>query len=130
MIIITNISDNVIIQLANDTTDKPSPNEAVTKTGNSNLGTWSNGYPVLIEENTAFPPETVNIHQNVEVSNEVKSNPSKYCYTPEQGFYENPNYVEPDPANTYGIPDELFNQIKSDYREQIAQEVSENGYNA
>lgn len=130
MIIITNILDNVIMQLANDTTDKPSPNEAVTKNGDSNLGTWSNGYPVLIEENTAFPPETVNIHQNVEVSDEVKSNPSKYCYTPEQGFYKNPNYVEPDPANTYGIPDELFNQIKSDYREQIAQEVSENGYNA
>lgn len=34
------------------------------------------------------------------------------------------------PNNDYGIPDELFNQIKSDYREQIAQEVSENGYNA
>ena len=130
MIIITNISDNAIMQLANDTTDKPSPNEAVTKNGDSNLGTWSNGYPVLIEENTAFPPEPINIHQNVEVSDEVKSNPSKYCYTPEQGFYENPNYVEPDPANTYGISDELFNQIKSDYREQIAQEVSENGYNA
>ena len=38
MIIITNISDNTIMQTANDTTDKPSPNEAVTKTGNSNLG--------------------------------------------------------------------------------------------
>lgn len=130
MIIITNISDNVIMQLANDTTDKPAPNEAVTKTGNSNLGAWSNGYPVLIEENTAFPPETVNIYQNVEVSDEIKSNLSKYCYTEEQGFYENPNYVEPDATNTYGIPDELFNQIKADYREQIAKEVSENGYNA
>ena len=35
------------MQTANDTTDKPSPNEAVTKTGNSNLGMWSNGYPAL-----------------------------------------------------------------------------------
>ena len=130
MIIITDKEKNIISFIANDATDKPAPNEAVTKTGNSNLGAWSNGYPVLIEENVAFPPETVNIYQNVEVSDEVKSNPSKYCYTPEQGFYKNPNYVEPDPANTYGIPDELFNQIKSDYREQIAQEVSENGYNA
>ena len=55
---------------------------------------------------------------------------TKYCYTEEKGFYVNPDYVEPDPTNTYGIPDELFNRIKSDYREQIAQEVSDNGYNA
>lgn len=130
MIVITNINDNSVNIVANDTTDNPTPNESVTKTGNSNLGTWGNGYPVLIEENIAFPSGTVNIYQNIEVSDEVKSNPSKYCYTPEQGFYENPNYVEPDPANTYNIPDELFNQIKADYREQIAKEVSENGYNA
>lgn len=119
MIIITNISDNVIMQLANDTTDKPSPNEAITKNGKSNLGTWSNGYPVLIEENTAFPPETVNIHQNVEVSNEVKSNPIKYCYTSEQGFYKNPNYVEPDATNTYGIPDETYHAIIDDYTAEL-----------
>lgn len=130
MIVITNINDNSVNIVANDTTDNPTPNESVTKTGNSNLGTWSNGYPVLIEENVAFVPGNINIYQNVEVSDEIKSNPSKYCYTSEQGFYKNPNYIEPDPANTYGIPDELFNQIKSDYREQIAQEVSENGYNA
>lgn len=130
MIIITNILDNTIMIVSKDTTDILPSDRNVTKSGNSNLGTWSNGYPVLIEENVAFVPGNINIYQNVEVSDEVKSNPSKYCYTPEQGFYENPNYVEPDPANTYGIPDELFNQIKSDYREQIAQEVSENGYNA
>lgn len=119
MIIITNISDNVIMQLAKDATDKPSPNEAVTKSGNSNLGTWSNGYPVLIEENIAFPPETVNIHQNVEVSDEIKLNPSKYCYTSEQGFYENPNHVEPDPTNTYGVSDDVYHQIIDDYTAEI-----------
>ena len=74
MIIITNISDNTIMQIANDTTDKPSPNEAVTKTGNSNLGVWSNGYPVLIEENIAFPTDSVNIYQNIAVSEEIKNN--------------------------------------------------------
>lgn len=88
------------------------------------------GYPRLVNENVAFVPNAITIYENVEVSEEIKNNCFKYCYTPEQGFYKNPNYVEPDPANTYGIPDELFNQIKSDYREQIAQEVSENGYNA
>ena len=54
----------------------------------------------------------------------------KYCYTEADGFYLNPDYIEPDVSNTYGIPDELFNQIKADYREKIAQEVSGNGYNA
>lgn len=94
------------------------------------LSYWNNGYPFLVNEKLAFIPADVVIYEDIEVSDEVKSNPSKYCYTPEQSFYENPNYIEPDPTNTYGIPDELFNQIKSDYREQIAQEVSENGYNA
>lgn len=119
MIIITNILDNTIMQIANDTTDKPSPNGAINKNGKSNLGTWSNGYPVLIEENTAFPPETVNIHQNVEVSDEIKSNPSKYCYTPEQGFYENPNYIEPDATNTYGVLDSVYHQIIDDYNMEL-----------
>lgn len=119
MIIITNISDNVIMQLAKDTTDKPSPNEAVTKTGNSNLGVWSNGYPVLIEENIAFPTDSVNIYQNIAVSEEIKNNQYKYCYTEEQGFYENPNYVEPDPTNTYGIPDETYHAIIDDYTAEL-----------
>ena len=96
----------------------------------SDIHYWSNGYPVLTDTKTAFVKDSVNIYQNVEVSDEVKSNPSKYCYTESEGFYLNPDYVEPDPTNTYGISDELFNQIKSDYREKIAQEVSENGYNA
>ena len=75
-----------------------------------------------------FANDTINAYSVENIPEHVSE--GKYCYTPEQGFYKNPNYVEPDPANTYGIPDELFNQIKSDYREQIAQEVSENGYNA
>lgn len=91
---------------------------------------WNNGYPFLVNEKLAFVPNDVIIYENVEISTEIKLNPSKYCYTEGEGFYENPNYIEPDPTNTYGIPDELFNQIKADYREQIAQEVSENGYNA
>lgn len=119
MIVITDKNINTINTIANDTTDVPSPNEAVTKTGNSNLGVWSNGYPVLIEENTAFIPENVNIYQNVEVSDEIKSNPSKYCYTPEQGFYKNPNYIEPDATNTYRVSDEVYHQIIDDYTAEI-----------
>ena len=26
--------------------------------------------------------------------------PTKYCYTPEKRFYENPNYTEPDESDT------------------------------
>ena len=104
-------------------------NNMILNFGNT-LDYMSNGYPRLTEEDIYFPTEFVNVHQNVEVSDEVKANPSKYCYIESEGFYLNPDYVEPDPTNTYGISDELFNQIKSDYREKIAQEVSENGYNA
>lgn len=127
MIIVTNLRTNIVSIIANDITDKPSPNKDMIKQGNSNLAVMKNGYQALIEENIAFVPHIVNIYQNVDATNII---PYKYCYTPEQGFYENPNYVEPDATNTYGIPDELFNQIKADYREQIAKEVSENGYNA
>lgn len=45
--------------------------------------------------------------------------PGKYCYTEEKGFYENPNWVEPE------IEDPI-----QEYRDQLASEVSEIGYNA
>lgn len=78
-----------------------------------------NGYPRLVNENVAFVPNAVTIYENVEVSEEVKNNWLKYCYTPEQGFYENPNYVEPDPTNTYGIPDGTYHAIIDDYTAEI-----------
>jgi len=55
--------------------------------------------------------------QNIEVSDEIT--PFKYCYTPEQGFYENPNWSEPDTSNTFGVPDDVYMAIK----EQAIQEV-------
>ena len=51
--------------------------------------------------------------------------PEKYCYTAEQGFYLNPDWVEPDPTNTYGIPDETYHAIIND----LTSEVASNGYN-
>ena len=117
MIIITDKTTSVINTIANDTTDKLAPNEAVTKNGNSNLGTWANGYPVLIEENMAFSPKSVNIYQNIEVAIEVT--PNKYCYTPEQRFYLNPDYTEPDSTNTYNIPDETYHDIIDDFVEEM-----------
>lgn len=82
----------------------------------------SNGYPRLIDENVAFVANMVNVHEVESVPVEVSS--LKYCYTEEQGFYENPNYVEPNP---YGIPDELLQQIQDDTAAQIVQEVAEEG---
>lgn len=65
----------------------------------------SNGYPRLVDENVAFPSFMVNVNgepvpegetadkplpEGVEVPEGVE--PEKWCYTKEQGFYENPDY--------------------------------------
>lgn len=101
-----------------------------TKEDNSNivmmigeaLDYMSNGYPRLVNENVAFPIDMVNIHEVLEVPTEVI--PDKYCYTEADGFYINPNWVEPDPTNTYGIPDETYHAIIND----LTSEVANNGY--
>lgn len=77
----------------------------------------SNGYPLLVEEKMAFNIDIVNVHEVETVPAEVI--PEKYCYTAEQGFYLNPDYVEPDPTNTYGIPDETYHAIIDDYTEEL-----------
>ena len=78
-----------------------------------------NNYIWLVEENIAYVPEQVRTHLVESVSDEIKSNPSKYCYTEERGFYANPNYVESDPTNTYGIPDEIYHAIIDDYTAEL-----------
>ena len=86
------------------------------------LDYMANGYPRLIDENVAFPTEMVDVHEVESVPDEVI--PEKYCYTEADGFYLNPNYVEPDATNTYGIPDETYHTIIND----ITTEVASNGY--
>lgn len=49
------------------------------------------GYPHLVEEDTAFVPDIVNVYNNVTIGEEVT--PGKYCYTEQEGFYENTNWV-------------------------------------
>ena len=40
----------------------------------------------------------------------------KWCYAPDQGFYPNPNYKEPEvPNNDYGVSNETYNAIIDDY---------------
>lgn len=83
------------------------------------------GNPVIVRENGfklayACP---VNVYENVEVSDDVE--PYKYCYTETDGFYLNPDYVEP---NAYGIDNDTYDQIIDDYTASITEEVANNGY--
>lgn len=75
------------------------------------LDYMSNGYPMLVEENTAYPTDMVTVHKLEDIPQEITSD-NKYCYTEEKGFYLNPNYEEP---NEYGIPNDLLNSIIDDY---------------
>ena len=80
---------------------------------------WSNGYPIVEDESgfkCAYPINMVNVYGVDEVPEAVI--PHKYCYTPESGFYENPNYIEP--VGTEGS--------EQDVVDSIMQEVSSYGY--
>lgn len=94
-----------------------------------NLDYLDNRYPRLVDEDIAFVSDAVNVFEVDSIPAEVI--PAKYCYTEAEGFYINPNWKEPNPDNTYeGVPDEVFEQILSDYREKLAEEVAGNGYNS
>ena len=64
-----------------------------------------------------FSNDTINAYFVEDIPEYISER--KYCYTPEQGFYENPNYIEPDATNTYGISDEVYHQIIDDYTAEI-----------
>lgn len=53
-------------------------------------------------------------HDEVEVEDTIV--PFKYCYTKEQGVYENPNWPDSD----------VYKAAVQDYRDKLAQEVSGN----
>lgn len=88
-------------------------------------GYWDNGYPIITDTNgidCAYPSDLVVMYKNITIPEGVQQ--SRYCYTEEKGFYENPDYEEPeepDPTNTFGIPDEVYHTIK----EQAVVEVQE-----
>lgn len=78
-----------------------------------------NGYPRLVNKNTAFPREMVNVIVLDSIPDEVKE--MKYCYTKKQGFYLNPDWSE---QSKYGIPNDLLEQIKQDQINEITKGVS------
>ena len=103
MFIITNKEKSIVVDTGNEVTY------------------WDNGYPVIVEKDVAFVKEDVNVFEITELPEDFKQ--GKYCYTEEKGFYINPDYVEPDSTNTYGIPDEIFYAIKEQAIAEVQQEV-------
>ena len=88
---------------------------------------WNNGYPVLMPQNIAYIADISNVFEISEVPAEVE--PKKYCYTEEQGFFENPDYVPPR-ENPYGISDGLLTQIQEDTAAQVMADVAAKGVTA
>ncbi|MDV3426735.1 MAG: hypothetical protein LIR50_06035 [Bacillota bacterium] len=74
MYVITNKEDNKLINMG------------------EKLDYLENGYPRLINEKVAFPTGLVNVYEVGEIPEGVEA--EKYCYTAEDGFYRNENYVK------------------------------------
>lgn len=87
---------------------------AITKTISS---TVDEGYTRIDDCRFIVKASGYNFHEVEDVPNGILA--YKYCYTIEKGFYENPDWVEPEIEDPY-----------QNYREQLAQEVSKVGYDA
>lgn len=101
MFIITNKEKSIVVDTGNEVTY------------------WDNGYPVIVEKNVAFVKEDVNVFEVNELPEDF--NQGKYCYTAEKGFYVNPDYVEPDSTNIYGVSDNVYHQIIDDYNMELVE---------
>lgn len=73
-------------------------NNAMILNGGKEFMELDNGYPAIIKHDSkmifSFVPGQVSIH---EVPDDSEFEPYKTCYTPELGFYPNPNWREPSP---------------------------------
>lgn len=96
-----------------------SKNENVVVGNGNTVDYLSNGYPRIVEIDTAFVPEFFNIVEVDSVPEDIK--PHKYCHTDEKGFYQNPKWEEP---NQYGISNTLLHKIQSDSMQQLQEEIS------
>lgn len=89
---------------------------------------WDNGYPIITDENgndVAYPTGFTTMYENVDVPEHVIA--FRFCYDPESGFYENPNWVAPDPSNSFGLPDDVYQQIKNQAITEVQEGVVNNG---
>lgn len=88
---------------------------------------WDNGYPIITDINgidCAYPTCLTVMHDVDSIPEEVE--PFKHCYTEADGFYLNPNYIEPDTSNTFGVPDDVYRAIKEQAIAEVQQEVTNN----
>ncbi|WP_425756266.1 hypothetical protein ACPW7J_02270 [Ihubacter sp. rT4E-8] len=83
-------------------------NKAIIAVG-EHLIVQENSYPFLEDTQTAYPDFMVDVFETNKIPEDYAVD--KYCYAPDQGFYKNPDYVEP---NKYGVPDETVQAIKDD----------------
>ena len=105
MFIITNL-DNIILNLSTKLTLEE-----------------YDGYSYFVnDKNVRFFNENISVYEVDSMDSSIK--PHKYCYTEADGFYINPDWVEPDLTNTYGIPDETYHAIIND----LTTEVANSGY--
>lgn len=74
----------------------------ISETLNRQVG---NNYYLINNDSIAIPPQFVkDVFEVEEIPEGVEA--EKYCYTENEGFYKNPNYVEP-PASTEELIAEL-----------------------
>ena len=93
-------------------------NDVIFATGRQ-LDYMENGYPRLVEENRAFIKEDVNVYSTDSVPSHIA--PVKYCYTREEGYYENPGYIE---MNKWGLPEETVQAIKDEAITEVQKGVA------
>lgn len=79
---------------------------------------------ILENENLAYPMSFTSCYEIDSLIEGLAE--GKYCYSPEKGFYENPDWIEPGSD----IPEEIKETIRQEYRDELAQEVSQNVYGA
>lgn len=86
---------------------------------------WDNGYPIITDSNgndCAYPDVLFDFFDVEAVPEDYV--PNKYCYTEEKGFYLNPDYVEPEAGNTFGIPDDVYRAIKNQAIQEVQDELN------
>lgn len=88
--------------------------DRVMKIGD-NLAHTSSNYPI-VDDVDVFLPKFVYVYQVDSISEDITKNPTNYCYSEQNGFYD---WVEPE------VKDPI-----QEYRDQLASEVSEIGYDA
>ena len=75
---------------------------------------------VVVDNLTAYPTQTCTLYET-DVSEGIR--PQKYCYTPSEGFYLNPQWQEP---NKWNLPNEVIEEIKNEAIAEV-QEGAKNG---